>query len=189
MSERVTDVLGRLLYSALAGISAMMILTPLCANVAHAQVTEVPIGEVGFDVGGMAALAVVLALATEFLRGFMPAWRRGSNADPAALAAIDHIRSVMGDTRTPETDKAVEILRKLAVATGGMPSWAKNALRVVPVVLGVLAALAGWAPAVGDGSNPQVIGGVGAGLVASLFGGSLVGAVRSRLPAPRRASS
>jgi len=68
---------------------------------------------------------------------------------------------------------------------GDMGELAKTALRIVPVALGVAAALAGWAPPVGDGSNPELFGGVGAGLIASLFGGSLVTAVRDRLPGAR----
>lgn len=109
---------------------------------------DVPPEEVALDLVGIAVSATVLALATEWLRSLVPAWRRG----------------------------------------GEMSELAKTGLRVVPVLLGIGAAFAGWAPPIGDGSNPEVFGGVGAGLIASLFGGSLVTAVRDRLPGRRRAA-
>ena len=117
------------------------------ADLFLAQAADVPPEAYALDLAGLALWATGLALATEWIRSLVPAWRRGGEP---------------------------------------MGELAKTFLRVVPVALGIGAALAGWAPAVGDGSNPEMFGGVGAGLIASLFGGSLVGAVRDRLPSGRR---
>lgn len=163
-------------WSLLVGTCAAAILGPSCVAVAQAQSMPVEPEAVALDLAGLALTATVLALATEWVRSLVPAWRRGRGADPAALAAVDAARALgLGGAH-------LEALRRLAVATGGPSEAAKTALRVVPVLLGVAAAALEWAPAVGDGSTPRMFGGIGAGLVASLFGGSLVGAVRSRLP-------
>lgn len=119
------------------------------ADLFLAQAADVPPEAYALDLAGLALWATGLALATEWIRSLVPAWRRGGEP---------------------------------------MGELAKTLLRVVPVALGIGAALAGWAPAVGDGSNPEMFGGVGAGLIASLFGGSLVSAVRDRLPSGRRKS-
>lgn len=140
------EVVNRTAWSVLVGIAAAFLLLPLFASIAHGQPVDVPPEEVALDLVGIAVSATVLALATEWLRSLVPAWRRG----------------------------------------GEMSELAKTALRIVPVALGVAAAFAGWAPPVGDGSHPEIFGGIGAGLIASLFGGSLVTAVRDRLPGGRR---
>jgi len=136
------EIVDRTAWSILCGVMAAFLLLPLFASIARGQTTDVPPEEVAFDLVGLAVSATVLALATEWLRTLVPAWRRG----------------------------------------GEMSELAKTGLRIVPVLLGVAAAFAGWAPPIGDGSNPEMFGGVGAGLVASLFGGQLMSAFRSRLP-------
>lgn len=182
-SRNWDELVDRTAWSILCGVMAAFLLLPLFASIARGQPIEPPPEEVAFDLVGLAVSATVIALATEWLRTLVPAWRRGGGADPAALAAIDHIRSVMGPGPYPaEVATAIEVLRKLAVATGGPGELAKTGLRIVPVLLGVAAAFAGWAPPIGDGSNPEMFGGVGAGFVASLFGGQLMSAFRSRLP-------
>lgn len=151
------EIVDRAAWSLLCGIMAAFLLLPLFASIARGDELiiagalmggggDVPPEEVAFDLVGLAVSATVLALATEWLRTLVPAWRRG----------------------------------------GEMGELAKTGLRIVPVLLGVAAAFAGWAPPIGDGSQPEMFGGVGAGLVASLFGGSLVTAVRDRLPGSRR---
>lgn len=152
------EIVDRAAWSLLVGVMAAFLLLPLFASIARGDELiiagalmgggggDVPPEEVAFDLVGLAVSATVLALATEWLRTLVPAWRRG----------------------------------------GEMGELAKTGLRIVPVLLGVVAAFAGWAPPIGDGSQPEMFGGVGAGLVASLFGGSLVTAVRDRLPGSRR---
>lgn len=176
MNRQWDELVDQVAWSVMVGVSSAVVLLPLFASVASAQPLVVEPAEVGMDLAGLAAMATGLALATEWLRSLVPAWRRGTKADAAALAAVDAARAA-GLAGAP-----LETLRRLAVATGGPGEAAKTALRVVPVLLGVVAALVGMAPAVGDGSNPEALGGIGAGLIASLFGGSLVSAVRSRLP-------
>lgn len=162
-------------WAILIGLCAAM-LVPACVGVARADAIPVAPEAVALDIGGMSVWAVGLALAVEWVRSLVPGWRRGVRADAKALAAVDHVRALGADPAHVET------LRRLAVATGGLSETAKTALRIVPVLLGVIAGVAGWAPAVGDGSQPEIVGGVGAGLVASLFGGQIMSAVRSRLP-------
>lgn len=177
------ELASRLAWSLMVGLASAFLLLPLFASLAHGQPLDVEPEVVAFDLASVAVCATVLVLATEWLRSLVPSWQRGARADANALAAVDHFRSL------PGADPAhVETLRKLAVATGGPGELAKSALRAVPVAFGIVAALLGWAPAVGDGSNPQMFGGVGAGLVASLFGGQIMSAVRSRLPGVRRAA-
>lgn len=176
MTNDWDEVLGRIAWSLMVGVASAFLLLPLFASIARGDPTEVAPEAVALDLAGLAVTATVLALATEWVRSLVPAWRRGRGADPAALTAVDAARA------TGLAGAHLETLRRLAVATGGPSETAKTALRVVPVLLGVAAAALEWAPAVGDGSTPRMFGGVGAGLIASLFGGSLVGAVRSRLP-------
>lgn len=145
-SRNWDELVDRTAWSILIGVMGAFLLLPLFASLAHGQPIEPPPEEVAFDLVGLAVSATVLALATEWLRTLVPAWRRG----------------------------------------GEMGELAKTGLRIVPVVIGIAAAFAGWAPPIGDGSQPEMFGGVGAGLVASLFGGSLVTAVRDRLPGSRR---
>lgn len=171
---------GRLVWSLLVGVAAAFLLLPMFASIAQGQPVDVEPEAVALDLAGLALTATVLALATEWLRSLVPAWQRGAKADPSALMAVDAARSL------GLAADHLETLRKLAVATGGMGELAKSGLRVVPVVLGIAAAFLEWAPAIGDGSAPRVFGGVGAGLIASLFGGSLVSAVRDRLPGSRK---
>jgi hypothetical protein len=176
MSQRVMDEVGRFAWSVLGALSLAMMLLPACVAVAHGQPVDVPPEEVAFDLAGIVMLAFGLSIATEAIRAFVPQWRRGVQANPAALAAVDAARvlGLQGDH--------LEVLRRLAVATGGPGELAKALLRVVPVALGLGAAFVGWAPSVGDGSSPETFGGVLSGLVASQFGGQLMSAFRSRLP-------
>lgn len=175
MSQRILDEVGRFAWSALTALVLAMMLTPAC--VAVAQPLDVPPEAVALDLTSLVACAVVLVMLTEWIRLFVPAWHRGAKADANALAAVDHFRAL------PGADPAhVETLRRLAVATGGPSDLAKNLLRAVPVALGLVSAVLEWAPAVGDGSYPRMFGGVGAGLLASLFGGQIMSAIRSRLP-------
>lgn len=170
------EIVDRTAWSILIGVMGAFLLLPLFASLAHGETVEVPPVEVAFDIGGIVMLAFGLAIATEAIRAFVPKWRRGVQANPAALAAVDAAR-VLG-----LQGEHLEVLRRLAVATGGPGELAKALLRIVPVVLGLGAAFIGWAPSVGDGTNPETFGGVLAGLVASQFGGQLMSAFRSRLP-------
>ena len=142
--DSVRETSSDIVWGLLVALVLAVVFAPF---VAWGQTPDVPPEAYVLDLAGLALWATGLALATEWIRSLVPAWRRGGEP---------------------------------------MGELAKTFLRVVPVSLGIGAALAGWAPAVGDGSNPEMFGGVGAGLIASLFGGSLVGAVRDRLPSGRR---
>jgi len=182
MSQRVMYEAGRLAWSVLCALALAMVLMPACVAVATAQPLDVDPQAVVYDLGGVLMVwAPILAAATEWIRGFVPAWRRGTKADPAALAAVDTLRLATVGTPLAGVADAIEVVRKLAAATGGPSDLAKTVLRIVPVALGLVAGLLGAAPAVGDGSHPEVLGGIGAGLIASLFGGSLVKALRDRV--------
>jgi len=176
MSQRVMDEVGRVAWSVLWALSLAMMFLPACVAVANGQPLDPQPAEVAFDIGGIVLLAFGLTIATEVIRGFVPQWRRGVKANPAALAAVDAARAL------GLAGEHLEVLRRLAVATGGPGELAKALLRIVPVVLGLGAAFIGWAPSVGDGTSPETFGGVLAGLVASQFGGQLMSAFRSRLP-------
>lgn len=79
---------------------------------------------------------------------------------------------------------AVEAIRLIVPAwkrTADMSDTSKGALRLVSILLGLGSGMLGWAPAIGDGSAPRVFGGVGAGLLAAVFGGLLLGIIRRRL--------
>ena len=171
--------IGRFILSVVLGLAGSILLGPACTSIAHAQGLEVaePAEATSFGITALVAVwAPFLAVLTEWVRGFVPAWRRGVNADPRALAAVDRFRALGGAVED------VEVLRALAVATGGPGPWAKTLLRIVPVVIGSGASWAMNAAGVDPTYNPGVIGGTFAGLLASQFGGSLVKAVRDRLP-------
>lgn len=136
--------LGRLVLSLFVGFAGAVFLGPACASVAAAQSFEPPPpGDLLGDLTAMIVAAVIVAMAVEVLRLFVPAWKR----------------------------------------TADMTDGSKALLRLAALLLGLGSGLLGWAPEVGDGSAPRVFGGVGAGLVAALYGGLLVGAVRRRLQA------
>ena len=48
---------------------------------------------------------------------------------------------------------------------------------------GTLLGWHGMAPAVADGSNPRLLGGIAAGCIAALFGGLLIGKIKDRVSA------
>lgn len=175
------------LWSVAIGIAAAFLLFPLFASIAHGQTAD---GAPSTDslamllgVAGPVAWPFGLALGTEFLRSVVPAWRRGVRADPKALAAVDRVRAALAGQEA----ESLEMLRRLAVATGGPSDSAKTVLRIVPVAAGVLAGLAGLTPAFGGGAHAELFGGIVSGFFAALFGGSLVKAVRDRLDGDRRA--
>jgi len=86
----------------------------------------------------------------------------------------------------------VEILRlgipwlsRKNLAGHGKYDAQKNALRLISVLLGALFGALGWASSMGDGSNPQQLGGIASGAIAALFGGQLIGAIADRIGALR----
>ena len=59
----------------------------------------------------------------------------------------------------------------------------KAILRILSVGIGTLMGWHGLAPAVADGSNPRLLGGIAAGCIAALFGGLLIGKIKDRVKA------
>jgi hypothetical protein len=170
----------RFVLSLALGVAGAILLGPACVSIAHAQgIDSVGGVAVGSDLGISALVllwAPLFTLLTEWFRGFVPAWRRGVNANPKALAAVDRFRALGGDPAD------VEVLRNLVVATGGPSDAAKMVLRVVPVVMGVAAPFVMSALPVDQTYNPGIVSALIAGLIAAQFGGTIMKGIRDRMP-------
>ena len=142
---------------------------------------------IAWSVGvGIAAAFLLLPLFARFARA------EGLDAVDAGAVGLD----LMGlATATVIVTLAVEVVRRSVPwlsRTHDLSEGAKVVLRLLSIGLGLGAGLLEWAPAIGDGSNPTVFGGVGAGLLASVFGAQVMGALQRRVRAltgPDEASS